>query len=425
MRVYCETFGCTMNRGDTELMLGCLKEAGHEPTPNLSDADVIVVNTCAVKGPTQRRVLRRLRELRELDGKPIVVAGCLPLIDLGSIERLGTFAGLVSCHSLGSISTVVEKIAKGETNVRELDHLMLEKPSMPKLRSNNVSAIVAIAEGCISNCSYCSVRLARGKLRSFDEKAILSEIKKVLDNSSREILLTAQDTAAYGIDSGKTLPELLNKIVDIDGKFMVRVGMMNPKTTKHILPKLLDVYESEKIYKFVHLPVQSGDDDVLQAMRRGYTVDDFLKIVDGFREKFDDLYLATDIIVGFPTEGEEEFTNSCELIEKVRPDKVNLTRFSPMPGTDAAKMKQVNEREVKRRSRLLNEICHSIGYEINKNYIGRTAECLVVEEGKRGNYTARLKNYKPAIVENAAIGEFAKIDITEARPTYLIGNIIG
>ena len=425
MRVYCETFGCTMNRGDTELMLGCLKEAGHEPTRNLSDADVIVVNTCAVKGPTQRRVLRRLRELRELDGKPIVVAGCLPLIDLKSIERIGTFAGLVSCHSLGSISTVVEKIAKGETNVRELDHLMLEKPSMPKLRSNNVSAIVAIAEGCISNCSYCSVRLARGKLRSFDEKAILSEIKKVLDNSSREILLTAQDTAAYGIDSGKTLPELLNKIVDIDGKFMVRVGMMNPKTTKHILPKLLDVYESEKIYKFVHLPVQSGDDDVLQAMRRGYTVDDFLKIVDGFREKFDDLYLATDIIVGFPTEGEEEFTNSCELIEKVRPDKVNLTRFSPMPGTDAAKMKQVNEREVKRRSRLLNEICHSIGYEINKNYIGRTAECLVVEEGKRGNYTARLKNYKPAIVENAAIGEFAKIDITEARPTYLIGNIIG
>jgi len=425
MRVYCETFGCTMNRGDTELMLGCLKEAGHEPTKNLSDADVIVVNTCAVKGPTQRRVLRRLRELRELDGKPIVVAGCLPLIDLKSIERIGTFAGLVSCHSLGSISAVVETIAKGETNVRELDHLMLEKPSMPKLRSNNTSAIVAIAEGCISDCSYCSVRLARGKLRSFDEKAILLEIEKALDDGGREILLTAQDTAAYGIDSSKNLPELLNKIVDIDGKFMVRVGMMNPKTTKHILPRLLDAYESEKIYKFVHLPVQSGDDDVLQAMRRGYTVDDFLKIVEGFRERFDDLYLATDIIVGFPTEGEKEFMNSCELIEKVRPDKVNLTRFSPMPGTDATKMKRVDEREVKRRSRLLNEICHSIGHEINRNYIGRTAECLVVEEGKRGNYTARLKNYKPAIVENATIGEFAKIDITDARPTYLIGKITG
>jgi MiaB-like tRNA modifying enzyme len=423
MRVYCETFGCTMNRGDTELMLGCLKEAGHEPTSNLSDADVIIVNTCAVKGPTQRRVLRRLRELRELDGKPIVVAGCLPLIDLASIERLGTFAGLVSCHSLGSISTVVEKIEKGETNVRELDHLMLEKPSMPKLRSSNISAIVAIAEGCISNCSYCSVRIARGKLRSFDEKAILSEIKKALDDGGREILLTAQDTAAYGIDSGKTLPELLNKIIDIDRKFMVRVGMMNPKTTKQILPKLLDVYESEKIYKFVHLPVQSGDDDVLQAMRRGYTVDDFLKIVDRFREKFDDLYLATDIIVGFPNEGEKGFMNSCELIEKVRPDKVNLTRFSPMPGTDAAKMKQVDEREVKRRSSLLSEICHSIGYEVNKRYVGRTFECLIVERGKRGGYTARLPNYKPVIVENASMGEFAKIDITEARPTYLIGKI--
>jgi MiaB/RimO family radical SAM methylthiotransferase len=265
--------------------------------------------------------------------------------------------------------------------------------------------------------------MARGKLRSFDERAILLEIKKALDDGNREILLTAQDTAAYGIDFGKTLPDLLNKIVNIDGKFMVRVGMMNPKTTKNILPKLLDVYESEKIYKFVHLPVQSGDDDVLRAMRRGYTVENFLKIVDGFRERFEDLYLATDIIVGFPGEGEKEFMHSCELIEKIRPDKVNLTRFSPISGTDAAKMKQVDEREVKKRSKLLSEICHSIGYEINKRYIGRTFECLIVERGKRGGYTARLPNYKPAIVENATIGEFTKIDITEARPTYLIGKI--
>jgi len=425
MRVYCETFGCTMNRGDTELMLGCLKDAGHEPTSNLSEADIVIVNTCAVKGPTQRRVLWRLRELRELDGKPIVVAGCLPLIDLKSIERLGTFAGLVSCHSLGSISTVVEKIAKGETNVRELTYQALEKPCLPKLRSSNVSAIVAIAEGCTSNCSYCSVRMARGKLRSFGKEAILSEIKGALEAGNREILLTAQDTAAYGIDSGATLPELLNKIVAIDGKFMVRVGMMNPATTKRILPALLNAYESEKIYKFLHLPVQSGDDEVLRAMRRGYTTDDFLKIVEEFRKKFDDLYLATDIIVGFPGEGEKEFMHSCELIEEAKPDKVNLTRFSPMPRTDAAKMKQVNEREVKRMSRLLSAMCHTIGYEINKRYVGRTLECLVIERGKRGGYTARLPNYKPAIVENVAIGEFAKINITEAKSIYLIGNIVG
>jgi tRNA A37 methylthiotransferase MiaB len=120
MRVYCETFGCTMNRGDSELILGCLKSAGHEPTAKLEDADILIINTCAVKGPTQRKVLRRLGELRQLDGKQIVVAGCLPLIDLPSIERLGTFDGMISCHSVDSITVTVERIVRGETNIRTL-----------------------------------------------------------------------------------------------------------------------------------------------------------------------------------------------------------------------------------------------------------------------------------------------------------------
>jgi threonylcarbamoyladenosine tRNA methylthiotransferase CDKAL1 len=424
MRVYCETFGCTMNRGDSELMLGCLKAAGHEPVENLDDADLLIINTCAVKGPTQRRVLRRLRELRKLDGKRIIVAGCLPLIDLPSVERLGTFEGIVSCHSVGSIPAVVKKVAEGETNVRALGREPCEKPCLPKHRTSDVSAIVAISEGCTSTCSYCSVRLARGRLHSFSEGSILSEVGDAVERGYREILLTSQDTAAYGIDLGTSLPELLNSITALEGKFKVRVGMMNPATAKRILPELLEAYESDKIYKFLHLPVQSGDDDVLAAMRRGYTIREFVKIVEAFRGQFEDIYLATDIIVGFPGEGEREFMRTCELVEEIRPDKVNLTRFSPMPGTDAAKMRQVDGREVKRRSKILSEICREIGYEQNKRYLGRVVEGLVVEAGEKGGYVARLPNYKPAIVRDCEIGDFVTITITDSRPTYLLGEVL-
>ncbi|MDI6643349.1 MAG: tRNA (N(6)-L-threonylcarbamoyladenosine(37)-C(2))-methylthiotransferase [Candidatus Hodarchaeaceae archaeon] len=421
MRVYCETYGCTMNRGDTELMLGRLIEAAHERASSLAEADVVIVNTCAVKGPTQKRVLRRLEELQKLDGKHIIVAGCLPLIDLPSVERLGTFAGVISNKSLNSIGDILEQISQGKSGIRVLESGPFERPRMPKARFSEVSAIVAIAEGCRSNCSYCSVRFARGRLHSYSLDSLTEEIKNAIGVGYREILLTAQDTAAYGLDIGADLPSLLKKISSIESKFMVRIGMMNPSFVKRILPGLLEAYESDKIYKFLHLPVQSGDDDVLSAMRRDYTADDFLKIVRAFRERFEDLYLATDIIVGFPGEGEREFMHTCELIEEARPDKVNLTRFSPMPGTDASRMPQVDGREVAKRSRMLASRCRAIGYELNQHYVGRMAEGLVTEPGKKGGYVARLPNYKPAIVRHAKPGDFIKLKIVDARPTYLLG----
>ena len=419
--MYCETYGCTANRGDTELMLGQLAAAGHEVVSNLSQADVVIVNTCAVKGTTYRKMLHRLRELRNLNGKRVVVAGCLPLIDLTSVERIGSFAGIISCKSASKIAELLERVALGEQNVRKLDPEPCEKPAMPKLHLSKVSAIIPICEGCTSSCSYCSVKFARGKLHSFSQNSILNEARALINAGYREILLTAQDTAAYGIDVGTNLPELLSSISSIEGKFRVRVGMMNPRNVKPILPELLDAYESDNIYKFVHLPVQSGDDGVLEEMRRGYTAHEFLEIVDAFRKRFPDLYLATDVIVGFPGEGRREFARTCEVIEKARPDKVNLTRFSPMPGTDASRMPRPDGREVAIRSRLLSALCRKIGHEQNKRYVGRVLEGLVTEPGKKGGRVARLPNYKPAIVVDGEFGEFISMKIVEARPTYLVG----
>ncbi len=421
MRVYCETYGCTANRGDAELMLGQIAAARHQVVSTLTEADVVVVNTCAVKGTTHRRMLHRLMELRNSNGKRVVVAGCLPLIDLASVEQIGTFAGIISCKSIGEITDVLDRVAQGEQNVRRLEPAPCEKPAMPKLRSSKVSAVITICEGCTSNCSYCSVKFARGKLYSFNQNSILSEAKAVINAGYRELLLTAQDTAAYGLDTRANLSELLNSISSLEGKFKIRVGMMNPQNVKLVLPELLEAYESDKVYKFLHIPVQSGDDGVLKTMRRGYTAEEFLGIVNEFRKHFPELYLATDIIVGFPGEGEQEFVHTCELIEKVKPDKVNLTRFSPMSGTDASRMSRPDGREVAKRSRYLGTLCHEIGHEQNKHYVGRVLEGLVIEPGEKGGYLARLPNYKPVIVADGGLGDFISIKIVEARLTYLLG----
>jgi len=176
------------------------------------------------------------------------------------------------------------------------------------------------------------------------------------------------------------------------------------------------------MYKFLHLPVQSGDNSVLVDMNRGYTVKDFLETVNLFRENIKDIYLATDIIVGFPTEDDAAFENTFKLIETIRPDKINLTRFSPRPGTPSSKMRQIPSWIVKERSRRLNLLRKKISLEINKSYVGRSFEVLVTEKNKDGTFTGRIYNNKPVILENTVVGQFIDIDIEDATPTYLIGR---
>ncbi|MEW6592830.1 MAG: tRNA (N(6)-L-threonylcarbamoyladenosine(37)-C(2))-methylthiotransferase [Candidatus Hadarchaeota archaeon] len=424
MRVYCETFGCTMNRGDTEVMLGQLAARGHEPVADPQLADVLIVNTCAVKGKTQRKVLRRLAELKADNGKPIVVAGCLPRVDFPSVEKLGSFACITSCRAVSSIGEIVERVQAGDSNLQILEQAPCERPLMPKARGSTVSAIVAISEGCLSSCSYCSVRLARGGLKSYSPDSIAEEVRLALHSGCREIKITAQDTAAYGDDIRSDLPSLINRISSIPKDFKIRVGMMNPSFVKRLLPNLIDAYRSEKVYKFLHLPVQSGDDGVLRSMRRGYTASDFTEVVEEFRENFEDVYLCTDVIVGYPGEGEKEFRRTFELIKAVRPNKVNISRFSPMPGTEAARMPRLNGREVIKRSRPLDVLAHKIGREINSTYIGQVERALVVEAGKKGGSTARLPNYAPVVVQGGVPGDFVNVKIVGVTSTYLKGVLV-
>ncbi|NYT04063.1 MAG: tRNA (N(6)-L-threonylcarbamoyladenosine(37)-C(2))-methylthiotransferase, partial [Candidatus Methanofastidiosa archaeon] len=378
-KIFIETYGCTQNKGDSEILKYLLKDF---LVDSIDEADTVIVNTCGVKGQTEKKIVLRISSL--LENKRVIVSGCLPKINLQAIDE--RVSGIIGTNDLDHIVEVVlsedKKIFISEDNRR-----LGPKTSFKKIRDESTSAIVQISEGCAGGCSFCCTRFARGSVHSFPIEDIVKEVSEALSNGYKEILFTSQDTAAYGIDTGETLINLLKKTFSINDKFMLRLGMANPNHIKEFEKELVGLYKDPHMYRFLHVPVQSGDDKVLSDMNRRHTVKEFLDTVSLFRKNIEDLYLCTDIIVGFPTEDESAFENTYKLIEKIRPDKINLTRFSPRPGTDSSKMKQIPTWIVKERSRRLNLLRKKISSEINRSYIGRRFEALVTEKNRDETFT--------------------------------------
>ena len=282
-----------------------------------------------------------------------------------------------------------------------------------------MNAIIPISEGCLGSCTYCAARFARGHLFSYPPESVVKTAEQFIAQGYKELQITSQDTGCYGMDTNDDLPSLLNRLVSLKGKFRIRVGMMNPNHVFNILDDLLSVYENEKIYKFLHIPVQSGNDDILHLMNRKYTTSQFVKICSAFRKKFQNLYLCTDIIVGFPTETEEQFRDTLELVKKIEPDKINVTRFSPRPNTKAAALPQFPDWIKKERSRALYKLRMDISLKINKQYTGKSLEVLINQQGKvKNTMIGRAFNYKP-VVCRGELGEFKTVMIKGAEPTYL------
>ncbi len=420
MRVYIETYGCTTNQADTDIMRGILSQK-HDLVEAPDEAEVVVVNTCGVIDFTERKIVRRIRELKN-SGKKVIATGCLSRI---SRKALGDVCdALVSPDNVHRIAEAVEGVARGE-RVEILEVTSVDKSELCayKRRLNeNAIAIVSISEGCLGSCSYCATKIARGRLRSFSVESIAREVEMAVRAGYREIQLTSQDTGAYGLDRGTNLAELLDRIAEIDWDFRVRVGMMNPQHAVAILDDLINAFSSEKIYKFLHIPVQSGDDRILEDMRRGHTSEDYEHVVEEFRRSFDDVVVSTDIIVGFPTETEEAFWKSYELIERTRPDIVNITRFSPRMGTPAYRLKDIPDWVKKERSRKLTELTRKIGLENNLKFVGRTETVLITKKGKNGTFLSRTNSYRPVIIGSGKIGEFKRVKIEEAKFNYLKGS---
>ena len=400
MKVYLEAYGCSQNIAETNMLGQAMGEIVSRP----EEADVILIGTCVVIEHTENRMLRRIKELKRY-GKKIVVYGCLPsarkeLLDMDVVP----------------IATWEFEMA-GEI-------LNLDRSPMDEVFIWDAVATIPIANGCLGQCTYCITRLARGRVKSRSKEWILRLVKKALERGAVEIRISAQDTAAYGRDIGTELAELINSITAIPGKFYLRVGMMEPRETLRILPELIDAYSNPKVYKFLHLPVQSGDNEILHRMNRGYKVEDFIKIVRSFRQRFPEMTLSTDIIVGFPGENDKSFENTMKLIKEIKPEILNITRFSPRPKTPAYKWKKPSTNKVKEWSQKLTALHMENMHKRFESMLGKEFKVIVPSRGKRGKYLARSQNYEPVVLDNAVIGREYIIRITHYEKSHLVGKIL-
>jgi MiaB-like tRNA modifying enzyme len=329
------------------------------------------------------------------------------------------------------IVNIANRVADGE-KIIALENALEAKPSLdlPRLRLNPVISIVPVSYGCLGSCAYCCVVFARGRLRSYSREEIVNRVRKDLASGAKEVWITAQDTASYGLDKKTSLAELLGNLCKIEGDFKVRVGMMTPNIALSILKELVRSFRDEHVFKFLHLPVQSGDDKVLERMHRSYSVDDFRKIVDAFRGEFPSLTLSTDIICGFPGESEEAFDRTLGLIEGVRPDVVNVSKFFARPRTLALEMKEefVPYHEVKRRSARAAALVKRVSLEKNREWTDWTGEILVDEKGKiPDSWIGRNFAYKPVVAKSQdyLLGKQMRVKVSKVFSTYLESEIIG
>jgi len=422
-RVYVKSFGCPTNLADGEVIAGCLSRAGFVVVKETHKADILIYNTCAVKAPTENRMIDILRKAPR--DKRLIVTGCLPLINFERLKVEVDFDGVVGPAAGAKIVEVVRRVDQGEKVVALVKD---SKPSLslPKAPINSVVSIIPINYGCLGVCSYCCVLFARGRLRSYPVNEIVERVKQDLGYGAKEIWLTSQDTACYGKDIATNLTDLRRRICEIEGKFFVRIGMMTPNQALEILDDLIEVYKDEKIFKFLHLPVQSGDDEVLRLMNRFYSVDDFKRIIYAFRKEIPKITVATDVICGFPGESTEAFKQTIKLIKEIQPDVVNISKFFPRPHTPAAKMKLLPPQEVKERSEKMAELSRRMSLEKNKAWKGWEGTVFFDEKGRGKSLVGRNFAYKPMVTkaEEFLFGKFVKVRVVKAFPTYLEAEVV-
>lgn len=395
-QVYIETYGCTYNHADTRKMALILEGQGCRIVAGPDEADVVVINTCTVIGKTERHMLRRIRTFADRD---LYVTGCMPVVQAAEILGAAPSARLLFPEEIS------ERFCGACTGVV------------------GGAGIVQIAAGCAGRCAYCITRAARGPLRSRPKEAICREVEALVGMGAYEVQVTGQDVSAWGMDLGERLPALIDAVSGLPGDFLLRLGMMNPATAQGIAAPLSRLLGEAKVFSFLHVPVQSGSDAVLAAMGRGYTAGEFEAMVAAFRKACPEVRVCTDFIVGYPTETEEDFAESMALLRAIRPEKVNVTRYSPRPGTPAAALKTMPERIAKDRSRILDAAAKEIYREQNAALVGETVEAVVTCRKKEGSVVARDRAYREIVVPgNFLPSERLNVRITGNRTVYLTGR---
>lgn len=419
--------GCAANFGDGEkiarifannyrVVFGMPKEATNGETEKPA---AFVLNVCTVKGNAS--ALKLLREaMSTAPEAKLFVTGCAPKDfreDVARISNKVIFTSLKELQARDSHTpTAATLIDLGERN------------DIP-LRESPLVGIVNIEEGCLDACAYCSTRLVKGRLYSYPVADIVQQVKNLVADGCVEIQLTGQDCGCYGFDTGTNLAELVQRILDeVPGDYKMRLGMGNPRHMLRYTDSLLKCFDDERVYKFIHLPVQSGSEDILKAMNRKHSAQDYVDLAEAFN-RIPRFTLSTDLIVGFPGESERDFLDTLALLEKTRPTVCNITRFVPRPNTPAYNMTGAVPDSIKHeRSAALAEAFQQIAAENNSRWVGTTETVVIEKNGyRKGTYIARNAAYRPvAITSEAPLqpGERFTVTITAAEPFALIGERI-
>lgn len=419
-RVYLETYGCTLNQADSDILRALISQE-HQLVDEESQADVVILNTCTVKGATENKTLSRISSI----GKRLVVTGCMS-VNSDKIRRFAPLAPIVGTSSLSSINQAIGDALAGRAG----SYLSNEsKDALPKTLTAPIMRI-PINDGCLSACAFCQTKLARPYLRSYSPKTIVRWINHGVERGAREIQLTSMDSGAYGRDIRTDLVSLLEAISGDDSRhstgkeYLVRLGMINPEHAESMLKDLIRLMKGPRFYKFLHIPVQSGSEKVCREMNRDHTVEDFERIAEAVRSQIPEAVIATDIIVGYPTETDDDFQQTLELLRRIRPDITNVSKFSPRPGTKAKTLKQLPSGLVKGRSTETAALVRSISAANRRALIGKSYRVLITED--QPDFKGRNINYQQVVLKGfrGGLGDFADARITDANHGSLFGELI-
>ncbi len=409
MKVYLENYGCAANKNNAEQIISLALSAGHKYVSKEEEADLIIINTCTVKHLTEQKILHRIKHLT---GKKVIVTGCMIPLQEKKVKKYNPDVLTIAWNKL-----------------EEFTHIF-GKPSRKVYFSYDaLTKIIQINVGCVGNCSYCIVKKIKNQLISKEIEDIIKEIKEGLKYGAKEIYLTSTDTAAYGFDKGYDLAVLLQHILEeVKGEYRIRIGMMNPMPLIRFYKRFLPLFEDPRLYKFLHIPVQSGSEKVLKEMNRPTNLNEVLNIKQYFHKIVGNLgFIATDIIVGYPTETPQDFEKTKKFIYKLDPDMTHVSKYGPRDYTEAKKLKPLPSQIVKERSKELSNIVKTIGLKRNKKWVGKTTEVLVLHDNE---YQASGKNeyYKVISFQKSPYerleGKMVKLKIIDATPTHLIGEMI-
>lgn len=440
MNILFVSLGCDKNLVDSEVMLGMLKERGYTFTDDQTQADAAVVNTCCFINDAKEESIQTILELAELKKtgqlKALIVAGCLAQRYQAEIQKeIEEVDAIIGTTALERVVETLDEVldGKGENYLEALDKAPLGGKERV-LTTGGYFSYLKIAEGCNKHCTYCIIPKVRGEYRSVPMELLLDEARQLAGKGIKELILVAQETTLYGMDlyGEKKLPELLDRLCEIEGLIWIRIMYCYPE---EITQELIDVMKRQpKICHYLDIPIQSGSDRILKLMGRRTDTAQIEALVDHLREEIPDICIRTTFITGFPTETEEDFTETMEFINRMEFDRLGAFTYSPEEGTPAAVMDGQVEEEIKlRRQQEMMELQQEIAFEAAENMKGR--ELTVMIEGKLAEedvYVARTYKDAPSVDGYLFVdtdwslmsGDFVKVRVTGANEYDLIGEII-